>query len=51
MEVMVRENTAIVYGKGHRKNGFQMWYDTFLQYAMKLEEYEYWLAVMEDRNS
>lgn len=51
MEVMVRENIQIVYGKGHRKNEFQVWYDTFIEYAMKLEEYEYWLEIIGKRNS
>jgi len=51
MEVMVHENIEITYGKGHHKNGFQVWYDRFLQYAMKLEEYEYWLEIIGTRNS
>ena len=51
MEVMVREGIVIAYGKGHRKNEFQVWYDIFLQYAQKLEEYEYWLAIIGKRNS
>ena len=51
MEVMVRENIRIVYGKGCRKNEFQVWYDTFMQYALKLDEYEYWLEIMGNRNS
>lgn len=51
MEVMVRENVMIVYGKGHRKNEFQVWYDTFIQYALKLDEYEYWLEIIGKRNS
>ena len=51
MEVMVNLEIPIVYGKGHRKNEFQVWYDTFMEYAMKLDEYEYWLEVMGKRNS
>ena len=51
MEVIVRENIEIIYGKGHHKNEFQAWYDTFLQYAQKLDEYEYWLEIIGDRNS
>lgn len=51
MEMMVHENIEITYGKGHHKNGFQVWYDRFLQYAMKLEEYEYWLEIIGARNS
>ena len=51
MEVMVRENILAVYGKGHRKNEFQVWYDIFIQYALKLDEYEYWLDIIGNRNS
>ena len=51
MEVMVHENIKIAYGKGCRKNGFQAWYDRFLQHAMKLDEYEYWLEIIGKRNS
>lgn len=51
MEVMVMEDIQIVYGKGHRKNAFQVFYDTFIQYAMKLDEYEYWLDIIGTRNS
>ena len=51
MEVMVRENIRIVYGKGCRKNEFQVWYDIFMQYALKLDEYEYWLEIIGKRNS
>ena len=51
MEVMVRENIQIIYGKGHRKNEFQVWYDIFMQYALKLDEYEYWLEIIGNRNS
>ena len=51
MEVMTALNIKIVYGSGHRKNEFQVWYDTFMQYAMKLDEYEYWLDIIGKRNS
>lgn len=51
MEIMVRENIQIVYGKGRRKSEFQVWYDTFIQYAQKLDEYEYWLEIIGNRNS
>ena len=51
MEVMVREKITPVYGKGHRKSRFQAYYDLFVRYAVKLEEYEYWLSVIGSRNS
>ena len=38
------------YGKGHRKSKFQEYYDSFLKYALKLDEYEYWLSEMGERN-
>lgn len=40
MEVMVRENVEIVYGKGKRKTKIQRYYDILLEYALKLDEYE-----------
>lgn len=51
MEVMVREGIAVVYGKGHRKDLFQVYYDLFVNYALKLREYEYWLGIIGERNS
>lgn len=52
METMVNENIEIVYGKGKRKNPVQRWYDTFLSYYTKLEEYEFWLYIIgSERNS
>ena len=52
MDVMVNENIKIVYGKGKRKSHIQRWYDRFLSYYTKLEEYEYWLYIIgEERNS
>lgn len=51
MEVIVREDIDIVYGIGKRKSKFQSYYDIFLGYALKLEEYEEWLEIMNERNS
>ncbi len=52
MELMVSEYIEPVYGRGRRKNDIQRWYDLFLEYYMKLDEYEYWLSVIgKDRNS
>lgn len=52
MDVMVKENIKIVYGKGKRRSHIQRWYDKFLSYYTKLEEYEYWLYIIgEERNS
>lgn len=52
MELMVKENINVVYGKGKRKHEIQRWYDLFLEYALKLDEYEYWLNIIgKDRNS
>ena len=51
MEVIIREDIKIVYGKGHRKHDLQERYDRFVQYAQKLDEYEYWLSVIGNRNS
>ena len=51
MDVMVSLNVNIIYGKGHRKTDFQKYYDTILEYYLKLEEYEYWLFVIDKRNS
>lgn len=52
MEVMVENDINPIYGKGKRKTEIQRWYDTFLEYYMKLDEYEYWLNIIgEERNS
>lgn len=51
MEVMVRNDIKLQYGKGSRKSKMQEYYDIFLKYALKLDEYEYWLNEMGDRNS
>lgn len=51
IECMVNNGIDFVYGKWKRKTGIQRWYDRFLGYYMKLNEYEYWLAVIGERNS
>lgn len=51
MEVMTGNNIELHYGKGHRRSRFQEYYDSFLKYALKLDEYEYWLSEMGERNS
>ena len=51
MECMVKNDISPVYGKGKRKTALQRWYDQFLKYYIKSEEYEYWLDIMGDRNS
>jgi transposase len=52
MELMVSNDIVPVYGKGKRKTDIQRWYDLFLEYYMKLDEYEFWLFVIgNDRNS
>ena len=52
MEIMVINNIDPVYGKGKRKDKIQRYYDEFLQYYVKLNEYKYWLDIIgEDRNS
>lgn len=52
MEVMVHNDIDPIYGKGKRKTHIQRWYDLFLEYYMKLDEYEFWLFVIgNDRNS
>ncbi len=52
MEVMANEDIIPVYGKGKRRTTIQKWYDKFLHYWLKLNEYEYWLDIIgEDRNS
>ncbi len=50
MEIMISNDIDIVYGKG--KSDIQRWYDLFLEYYVKLDEYEFWLSVIgNDRNS
>ncbi len=51
MEVMVQQGIEIKYGKGQRKEETQRFYDDFLTYYLKLEEYEYWLYILGERNS
>lgn len=51
MEVINENSITIVYGKGQRKTRIQRYYDTLLGLAMKHMEYEYWLDIMQDRNS
>lgn len=52
METMVNDDIKIVYGRGKRKTGIQRWYDLFLEYYTKLDEYEFWLFIIgNDRNS
>lgn len=52
MEVMVLNHIEFVYGKGKRKNEIQRFYDAFLEYYIKLDEYEYWLSIIgQERNS
>lgn len=52
METMVNNDITPVYGKGKRKNEIQRYYDDFMEYYLKLMEYEYWLDIIgEARNS
>lgn len=51
MDIMVREEVEIVYGKGKRKSSFQKYYDKLLEYALKLSEYEENLYICGNRNS
>ena len=51
MECLVQNDIALVYGKGKRKTALQRWYDQFLEYYIKLDEYEYWLDIIGERNS
>ena len=52
MEVMVQSDITPTYGKGKRKTEIQRFYDLFLGYYCKLDEYENWLDIIGDeRNS
>ena len=51
MEVMVREEIVLQYGKGKRKHESQRAYDMFLGYALKLKEYEENVFICGERNS
>ena len=51
MDIMLREEVEIVYGKGKRKSTFQKYYDKLLEYALKLKEYEENLYICGNRNS
>ncbi len=52
MELMVSNQIEFVYGKGKRKTDIQRWYDLFMGFYTKLNEYEYWLHIIgEERNS
>lgn len=51
MECMINNNIDFVYGKGKRKTDIQRWHDLFLEYYIKLNEYEYWLNIIGERNS
>lgn len=47
---MVDNDIEPVYGKGKRKTDIQRWYDLFLEYYVKLDEYEFWLFVIGNCN-
>lgn len=52
LEVITQNNIQIVYGKGKRRTEIQRFYDTIIEYYLKLNEYEYWLGIVgEERNS
>lgn len=51
MECMVNNDINLVYGKGKRKTELQRRYDQFLEYYIKLDEYEYWLDIIGERHS
>lgn len=51
MECIINNDIDLVYGKGKRKTSIQRWYDLFLGYYIKLNEYEYWLDIIGERNS
>lgn len=50
-EIMKKEDIEPVYGRGKRKTEIQRSYDEFLKYYEKLLEYEYWLDIIDERNS
>lgn len=51
MELMIQLKLSFVYGRGHQKSEIQRNYDEFMGYYCKLMEYEYWLSVLQERNS
>ena len=51
LEVMIHNKIEIVYGKGQRKSKNQRYYDEILSYYVKMMEYEYWIDIMQERNS
>lgn len=52
LEIMRANHISYVYGTGKRKHELQRYYDHFMTYYQKLNEYEYWLEVIgEGRNS
>lgn len=51
LEVMIQLKVLPVYGRGHQKSDLQREYDEFMGYYCKLLEYEYWLSVLQERNS
>lgn len=52
MELMVNNGIVLAYGKGKKKTEIQRLYDLFLEYYIKLLEYEEWLYIIgETRNS
>ena len=46
MEIMQGSHIESVYGKGKRKDPIQRWYDIFIKYYVRLNEYEYWLDII-----
>lgn len=51
LEIIVARGIEPVYGKGQRKTVIQRDYDEILSYYVKLMEYEYWLDIIQERNS
>lgn len=51
LETMNRNQIEIHYGKGRGKSEMQRDYDKLMGYYIKLLEYEYWLSIMQERNS
>lgn len=51
MEQMTALDIQIQYGKGKKKSVMQRYYDEMLKYALKLDEYEYWLSIIGNRGS